>query len=640
VGAIYTGDYIGGAPPAGADDLVIFLRETKSGDYIDTIAEVEAWNNLAAPILMMSPYATEQDKFGWSTNPGTVTAASIGDETEVLLPADPLFAGVTVNGGYADLVVNDFNSQVTSAFSYSGTTVLGDDSGNLVLARIAAGTNWSSTVGTSGTHGSDRIVFFQSSSATGIDEDLTADGMTVLENVIAELLSDPPTGPPTFTSDPINEIDATEDAAYSSSIADNAYDPDSDPMTFSKVSGPTWLSVATDGTLSGTPSTGDIGANVFTVQVDAIDGSDTATLNITVNPYVNQPPSFTSDPINEISADEDVAYSSSIADDASDPESDPMTFSKVSGPTWLSVASNGDLSGTPGTSDVGANVFTVQVDATGGSDTATLNITVLSASGQYDVKDFGAIGDGIVNDTAAINSAIDAANAGGGGTVIFPAGDYAAASIQLKSNVTLNLTADATIVARADGYNDWEYNPYDEGIMSSAYYHWESALIWGANLTNVAIEGTGTINGNNMLKTATHVNGTGDRGVALKLCDGVTIRDVSFVVDDPEVYVGPHYMIIMTGCDNVTVDNIFMQTKRDGINLMDCRDVLIENSDLDSVRGNFEGGDDAIKLGSDYALGYVRDSYNITVRNCNIMAGCNALQFGTETLGPISNVSF
>ncbi|MHC4989308.1 MAG: glycosyl hydrolase family 28-related protein, partial [Planctomycetota bacterium] len=265
------------------------------------------------------------------------------------------------------------------------------------------------------------------------------------------------------------------------------------------------------------------------------------------------PPAFTSDPINEIDATEGVAYSSTIADDASDPDSDPMTFSKVSGPAWLTVASDGTLSGTPSSSDPGLNVFTVQVDAVDGSDTATLNIMVIDATpGQYDVTSYGAIGDGAVNDTAAINSAIDAANAAGGGTVLFPAGDYAAASIQLKSNVTLHLTSGATIVARSNGYNDWEYNPYDEGFMDSAYYHWEASLIWGENLTNVAIEGTGTIDGSRLLKTSNHVNGTGDKGVGLKLCDGVTITDVSFWVDDNTSYDGPHYMMLLTGCDNVT----------------------------------------------------------------------------------------
>jgi hypothetical protein len=151
-------------------------------------------------------------------------------------------------------------------------------------------------------------------------------------------------------------------------------------MTFSKVSGPAWLSVASNGTLSGTPGAGDVGLNAFTVQVDATGGSDTATLNITVDAApVNQAPAFTVDPFSKANGTENSAYSGSIAGDASDPESDPMTFSKVSGPAWLSVASNGTLSGTPGAGDVGLNAFTVQVDATGGSDTATLNITVDAA---------------------------------------------------------------------------------------------------------------------------------------------------------------------------------------------------------------------------------------------------------------------
>lgn len=99
----------------------------------------------------------------------------------------------------------------------------------------------------------------------------------------------------------------------------------------------------------------------------------------------NLAPSFSSDPVVEANATESSSYSASIADDASDPEGDTMTFSKVSGPAWLSVASNGALSGTPGAGDVGLNSFTVQVDATGGSDTATLEITVDAMGAVTDV---------------------------------------------------------------------------------------------------------------------------------------------------------------------------------------------------------------------------------------------------------------
>jgi hypothetical protein len=82
-------------------------------------------------------------------------------------------------------------------------------------------------------------------------------------------------------------------------------------------------------------------------------------------------------PIAKTDAAHGAAYSSSLAANATDPESDPLFFSKVTGPAWLSVAANGDLSGTPRAGDVGSNAFTVKVeDGQGGSDTATLNIKV------------------------------------------------------------------------------------------------------------------------------------------------------------------------------------------------------------------------------------------------------------------------
>jgi arylsulfatase A-like enzyme len=90
----------------------------------------------------------------------------------------------------------------------------------------------------------------------------------------------------------------------------------------------------------------------------------------------NQPPAFSSDPISKSSATAGVTYTDSIAGDASDPDSDPMTFSLTSPYTWLTVATNGTLSGTPGAAHAGTNTFTVQVSADGGTDTATLEVVV------------------------------------------------------------------------------------------------------------------------------------------------------------------------------------------------------------------------------------------------------------------------
>lgn len=186
---------------------------------------------------------------------------------------------------------------------------------------------------------------------------------------------------PTWTSTPVNEADASKNVSYSSTLADNATDTNDDTLTFAKVSGPSWLAVASNGALSGTPSTSDVGSNVFTVSVsDSIASPVEATLNITVL-NTNVAPVFGSDPISGSNATEDSAYSGTIAGSATDADDDTLSYSKNSGPSWLSIASNGTLSGTPTNSDVGSNSFTVIVsDGNGGSDTTTLNITVINTN--------------------------------------------------------------------------------------------------------------------------------------------------------------------------------------------------------------------------------------------------------------------
>ncbi len=94
---------------------------------------------------------------------------------------------------------------------------------------------------------------------------------------------------------------------------------------------------------------------------------------------VDNPPSFTSNPIVMSDATQGVAYSGSVSSSASDPDNDPLTFSKSAGPVWLTVGASGALSGTPGASDVGQNNFTVNVaDGRGGSASTTLQINVVA----------------------------------------------------------------------------------------------------------------------------------------------------------------------------------------------------------------------------------------------------------------------
>lgn len=186
---------------------------------------------------------------------------------------------------------------------------------------------------------------------------------------------------PIFAANPITGMAADEDAAYAATLVGSASDDDGDALTYAKVSGPAWLSVAANGALSGTPTNDDVGVNSFTVIVsDGIAAPVQATLNIEVT-NTNDAPVFAANPITGTAGDEDGAYVGTLADSASDDDGDTLTYAKVSGPAWLSVAANGVLSGTPTNDDVGANAFTVSVtDGSAPAVEATLNITVTNTN--------------------------------------------------------------------------------------------------------------------------------------------------------------------------------------------------------------------------------------------------------------------
>src|SRR5258708_7895515 len=122
-----------------------------------------------------------------------------------------------------------------------------------------------------------------------------------------------------------------------------------------------------------------------------------------------------------------------------------------------------------------------------------------AAHGTLDVTAFGATGDGKTLDTPAINQAIEAASAAGGGIVRFPAGNYLCYSIHLKSHISLYLDPGATIVAAdasaagaGGGYDPPEPNAWDK-FQDFGHSHWHNSLIWGEDLQNISIEGQGLI---------------------------------------------------------------------------------------------------------------------------------------------------
>lgn len=234
--------------------------------------------------------------------------------------------------------------------------------------------------------------------------------------------------------------------------------------------------------------------------------------------------------------------------------------------------------------------------------------------GWLDVRHYGAKGDGQSIDTPAFNRAIEAAAARGGGTVLVPAGTYACYTIRLKSRVTLYLDAGATILAAApgasSGYDHAEPNPWD-AYQDFGHSHWRNSLIWGEGLNDIAILGQGLIWGkglgrgdgkDNWLKDPTGP-GTANKAIALKNCRNVLLRDFRMLE-------GGWFALLATGVDNLTIDNLLIDTNRDGFDIDCCRNVRISNCTVNSPY------DDAICPKSSYALGEPRMTENITITNC------------------------
>jgi len=226
----------------------------------------------------------------------------------------------------------------------------------------------------------------------------------------------------------------------------------------------------------------------------------------------------------------------------------------------------------------------------------------------FNVKDFGAKGDGKTIDSPAINNAIDSASSSGGGTVIFPAGTYASYSIHLKSNITLQLEPGAVLLAAntesGTGYDAPEPNDYSK-FQDFGHSHWQNSLIWGENLENVTICGQGMINGAGLNRgdKRTLEAGIGNKAISLKLCRNVVLRDFKMLMCG-------HFALLATGIDNLTVDNLIIDTNRDGLDIDCCRNVRVSNCTVNSP------WDDAIVLKASFGLGFFRDTENVTITNC------------------------
>lgn len=232
----------------------------------------------------------------------------------------------------------------------------------------------------------------------------------------------------------------------------------------------------------------------------------------------------------------------------------------------------------------------------------------------YNVADYGATGDGHTLDSPYFNIAIDSCVAHGGGTVYVPAGNYLCGSIRLKSNVNLHLAPGSKIIAAPasmkayDEAEPFEGPQYQDG--GHTYFH--NSLIWAENQENVSITGQGLIDGDGLSRmdneqagniTKGGSIGTGDKAIALKLCRNVLIRDIT-------IFRGGHFAIIMTGCDRGTIDNVTIDTNRDGIDIDACKYVTVSNTKVNTPH------DDALVLKSSYALKRPVVCEHILISNC------------------------
>lgn len=305
-------------------------------------------------------------------------------------------------------------------------------------------------------------------------------------------------------------------------------------------------------------------------------------------------------------------------------------------------------------------------------------------AGAFDVRSFGAKGDGKVLDSPAINQAIDAASAAGGGTVFFPAGSYRSFSIRLKSHVALYLDQGATILAADPKDGDGKYDPPEpnewDQYQDFGHSHWHNSLIWGENLEDISILGPGRIWGKGLVRAGSQSRtreqnealgnapsdpragpfgypnprdavepGWGNKSISLKLCRNVLIRDIT-------IFHGGHFAILATGVDNLTIDNLKIDTNRDGIDVDACKNVRISNCTVNSPF------DDGICPKSSFALGYARATENVTITNCQVsgydegtlldgtykrefrnqsgtFSPTGRIKFGTESNGGFKNIT-
>ncbi|GAA4730515.1 rhamnogalacturonidase [Flavisolibacter ginsenosidimutans] len=267
----------------------------------------------------------------------------------------------------------------------------------------------------------------------------------------------------------------------------------------------------------------------------------------------------------------------------------------------------------------------------------------------YNVKELGAKGNGTTSDTKAVNKVIEDAAAAGGGTIYFPAGNYLLGSVRLKSNICLFIEQGATLIASSDSTEFDKPEPsVNDTYQDYGHSHWQNSFIWGEKLHDVSIIGNGLIWGKGLVRSGKKGDQKPNKAISLLLCRNVTIKDVSILH-------GGWFAILATGVDNLTLDNLKVDTNRDGFDIDCCKNVRVSNCTVNSPF------DDGICLKSSFGLGYAKPTENVTITNCQVSgydegtlldgtfkreykrysdsSATGRIKFGTESNGGFKNIT-
>ena len=208
---------------------------------------------------------------------------------------------------------------------------------------------------------------------------------------------------------------------------------------------------------------------------------------------------------------------------------------------------------------------------------AFMQVMFVSARTTYNIKDFGAKGNGKVSNTEAINNAVKACNENGGGIVLVPAGKYLSGTIELLDNVELRLEKGAELIASLD-LNDYKFYKClrDDFMKYKVAYteYWNRSFILAQRVSNVAITGEGVINSNHLVDPNGEGRSRGPHCVMLGEVDGVTIRGI-------HITEASNYGVMGYEVQNATFDNVTFTKGHDGIHLRGAKNLMIRNCSFD-----------------------------------------------------------